>query len=151
MTETTGTTVVIEPVAVDAALDRVVDPCSNALGEPLGLREMGLVSAVEIDDVERCVSVTMRLTSPCCAYGPSMAVAAERELLAVPGVRNARVGIDHAAVWTPGEITAGAAVRLAERRRRTVELTDARPYDWASRRAGRGATEPPRTETRSNP
>ena len=66
----------IDRDAVVAALDAVVDPCSNALGEPLGLHEMGLTSRVDIDDDACAVVVTMRLTSQCCAYGPTMALAA---------------------------------------------------------------------------
>jgi metal-sulfur cluster biosynthetic enzyme len=135
---------VIDPSAVDAALDRVVDPCSNALGEPLGLREMGLASSVEIDDVHGDVHVTMRLTSPCCAYGPAMAVAAEREIGGVAGVRRATVVIDHAAVWTPTEITAPATLRLAGRRRHTIEVTGVVPYDWTTRSR---ASEPLRPST----
>lgn len=122
----------IDAAAVDAALDRVVDPCSNALGEPLGLREMGLASSVAIDDVRGDVRVTMRLTSPCCAFGPTMAVAAEREIGRVVGVRRATVVIDHGAVWSPTEVTARANDRLAARRRHTVEMTGVAPYDWTS-------------------
>jgi metal-sulfur cluster biosynthetic enzyme len=89
---------------------------------------------VEIDDANGDVCVTMRLTSPCCAFGPTMAIAAERELGAVAGVRHATVVIDHAAVWTPTEITARADDRLAARRRHTVETTGVAPYDWTTYR-----------------
>ena len=122
----------IDRHAVDEALDRVVDPCSNALGEPLGLREMGLTSSVDVDDASGTVTVTMRLTSPCCAYGPTMALAAERELAVVPGVRSATVTIDHGAVWTPAEILPNASVRLSERRFRTIAVFDVRPYEWSN-------------------
>lgn len=122
----------IDRAGIDAALDRVVDPCSNAMGEPLGLCEMGLTSAVEIDEVRGAVDVTMRLTSPCCAYGPTMALAAERELRLVPGVTAATVTIDHGAVWTPAEILPRAAVRLADRRARTLVVSDTHPHDWST-------------------
>jgi metal-sulfur cluster biosynthetic enzyme len=124
---------VIDRSAVDAVLDSVVDPCSNALGEPLGLREMGLATTVAIDDAAGSVEVTMRLTSPCCSYGPMMATAAERELAALPGVRSAVVRIDHGAVWTPAAIVGPAAERLAARRARTLELSGITPYDWSRR------------------
>jgi metal-sulfur cluster biosynthetic enzyme len=125
---------VIERTAIEAALDRVVDPCSQALGEPLGLREMGLTSAITVDE-SGAVTVTMRLTSPCCAYGPMMATAAEQEIAALPGVRSASVRIDHGAVWTHAAIAAPAAARLAARRSRTRELAGVLPYDWSSRGA----------------
>lgn len=139
----------IDRMAVEAALDRIVDPCSNALGEPLGLREMGLVVGLDIDHTAGSVAVTMRLTSPCCAYGPMMAIAAERELEAVEGVVDACVTIDHGAVWSPAEMVGAASVRLAERRRRTLELSDVRPYDWSSSRAGARPNQPP--DRRSTP
>lgn len=121
--------------AVDAALDAVVDPCSNALGEPLGLLEMGLVADRSI--VAGHVEVAMRLTSPCCAYGPTMAEAARREIERVDGVTSVAVRIDHAAVWTPEQITPVAADRVRARRAATVELTGVRPHDWSSWRAER--------------
>lgn len=124
----------IDPTAIRAALDFVVDPCSNAMGEPLGLIEMGLVSHLAIDDSAGAVDVTMRLTSPCCAYGPMMARAAERELESVAEVQHAHVVIDHAAVWTPLDITAPAATRLEARRATTRTLIGAPPYDWRARK-----------------
>jgi len=123
---------VIDRSAIDAALDRVVDPCSNALGEPLGLREMGLTASIDIDEHVGSVQVTMRLTSPCCAYGPTMALAAEHELHAVSGVRSATVTIDHSAVWTPAEILSEASVRLSDRRARTLAIADTQPHDWST-------------------
>lgn len=122
----------IDRRAVSDALDRVVDPCSNALGEPLGLHEMGLTSSVDVDDVSGTVAVTMRLTSPCCAYGPTMAVAAERELATVPGVKSATVTIDHSAVWTPAEILPAASMRLSVRRSHIIALSGVQPHDWST-------------------
>lgn len=122
----------IDRQSVDDALDRIVDPCSSALGEPLGLREMGLIPAIEIDDELDAVSVTMCVTSPCCAYGPAMALAAQAELAGLDGVRSASVTIDHSRVWTPEDIEHTAAVRLGARRRRTVDLAQVRPHDWST-------------------
>lgn len=116
--------------AVLAALDRVVDPCSQAIGEPLGMREMGLVTAVDIDAGRGAVAVTMRLTSPCCAYGPALAEALRREVASLDGVGDVEVIVDHAAVWTPAAIETGAAARLDARRQRTIELSGARPHAW---------------------
>jgi len=61
-----------------------------------------------------------------------MALAAERELRAVQGVRSASVTIDHAAVWTPAEILPHATVRLHNRRTRTLALGAVRPHDWST-------------------
>jgi metal-sulfur cluster biosynthetic enzyme len=123
---------VISRAAVDDALDRVVDPCSKALGVPLGLREMGLTTSVTVDDEAGAVQVTMRLTSPCCAYGPMLADAAKRELERVPSVTSASVEIDHAAVWVPADMGADAMSRLERSRRRNLALDDIRPHDWST-------------------
>ncbi len=122
----------IDAQAVDDALNRVVDPCSNALGEPLGLREMGLIPSVVIDEGLGSVTVTMCVTSACCAYGPTMARAAEAELARLHGVRSATVTLDYSVVWTPDDIEGTAAVRLSARRRRTVAVADVRPHDWST-------------------
>jgi len=123
---------VIDRHALHEALDRVVDPCSNALGEPLGLREMGLTPSVDIDDASGTVTVTMCLTSPCCEFGPTMALAAERELAAVPGVRSVTVTIDYGAAWTPAAIMPSATVRLSERRLHTIAVFDIQPHEWST-------------------
>ncbi|MFN3258688.1 MAG: metal-sulfur cluster assembly factor [Ilumatobacter sp.] len=116
--------------AVLAALDEVIDPCSSAMGSPIGIRAMGLAHDVAIDDHTRSVRVAMRLTSPCCAYGPTMARAAEERLATIDGVDVAVVEIDHDAVWTPSEMLPSAVTELSVRRRRTETLTSIEPYDW---------------------
>jgi metal-sulfur cluster biosynthetic enzyme len=118
---------------VSAALDRVVDPCSSAMGMPLGLLEMGLVTGVDVDDVAGTVEVTMRVTSPCCAYGETMADAARRTLEAMPGVRTATVRVDYGAMWTPLDIGTRATAQLDARRDANTRLSTLRPYDWTGR------------------
>lgn len=112
------------------ALDRVVDPCSSALGVPLGLRAMGLVAGVEIGDGR--VAVRLRLTSACCAYGPMLSAAAADEIGRLPAVRAVDVTVDHTETWSPADLSDGAAAALDDRRRRTIELTAARPHDWST-------------------
>lgn len=116
--------------AVSAALDRVVDPCSSAMGMPLGLVEMGLVTRTEHDPETGTLKVTLRVTSPCCAYGEVLAEAARAELEQLPAVTNATVVVDYGAVWTPVDISPHAGKALAIRRAATVTLTGVRPYDW---------------------
>jgi metal-sulfur cluster biosynthetic enzyme len=126
-----GTTRSALDAMVRVALDGVVDPCSAAMGVPVGLHEMGLVTEVRIDEADAAVEVRMRLTSPCCAYGPQLAAAARERMLAVDGVRSARVDIDHGAIWSASDIAGSAAGRLEVRRRVTRDLTGVRPFDWA--------------------
>ncbi len=129
---TTGTSTPIDATAVIAALNRVVDPCSNAIGEPIGLHEMGLAHGISIDHDAGEVLVLLRLTSPCCAYGPTMAAAAAHEIERLAGVRRAHVEIDYAAVWTPELVEPAATARLTVRRRRTLEVSRVDPHDWTS-------------------
>lgn len=117
---------------VVAAIDRVVDPCSSAMGLPLGLAELGLATVEACEPDAGRVSVRLRLTSPCCAYGPTMAKAIEHELTALAWIHCASVEIDHAAIWTELHITPDAAARLEVRRENTRAVTGVRPYPWTS-------------------
>ena len=121
--------------ALVAAIDDVVDPCSQAIGVPLGLGEMGLVELVEGGATSGRVRARLRLTSPCCAYGPLLARALEARLMVVTGVTAVTVDVDHAAMWSPADIEPSAAARLDERRRRTLALTDTTPHAWPERSA----------------
>ena len=121
---------------VIAAIDEVVDPCSQAMGVPIGLAEMGMATVDRLDTTGADVSVRLRLTSPCCAYGPTMARAVEEQLRALPAVRTATVSIDHSAQWSPTMLTQPAQQRLQVRRQRTVANTGVQPYDWGVRRDG---------------
>jgi metal-sulfur cluster biosynthetic enzyme len=126
---------VISPGSVRAAIGRVVDPCSNAMGVPLDVADMGLVTQIAIDHAAGSVSVTMCVTSACCSYGPAMATALEAELQGVPGVHHASVTIDHRVVWTPDRLSPDASERLEQSRARTRALTALTPYDWSTREA----------------
>ena len=110
---------------VRAALDRVVDPCSLAAGAPTSLPDMGLLDWSLDGSV---VQVTLRLTSPCCVYGPRMLEAVRAELMTVPGVTEVRAAIDYAAVWTPQMMTAAGRRALDARRADSRALGDVRPY-----------------------
>jgi metal-sulfur cluster biosynthetic enzyme len=135
--------VTLNAEAVTRALDRVVDPCSNAMGLPLGLVEMGLVKDVEFDHAAAQVVVRLRLTSPCCSYGPLIAAAARTELQRIPGLASATVEIDHGATWTPAALTTDAARRLEQRRAATRRLTGVQPYTWDRSQSTEAPSFPP--------
>jgi len=61
-----------------------------------------------------------------------MALAAERELAVVPGVRSVTVTIDYGAAWTPAAIMPNATVRLSERRVHTIAVFDIQPHEWSN-------------------
>jgi len=42
------------------------------------------------------------------------------------------VTVDHTETWSPADLSDGATAALDDRRRRTIELTAARPHDWST-------------------
>ena len=106
--------------AVLSALESVVDPCSAAAGAPAGLVSMGLVGALRIERKAdgAHVEVTLFLTEPGCMMGAVFQATAEKKLQDMPGVASVTVGIDHAHIWTPEQMTPDYRRRLAEYRAR---------------------------------
>ena len=123
----------LAPVIEDirAALDAVVDPCSAAMGAPLGLAEMGLVREIHIGD-SGAVSVTMCVTSPCCAFGPTMADAARERVASVPGVQSVQVTIDPSVVWSETLLDEQVALSTSVRRQQQRAIMGIEPYRWAA-------------------
>ena len=121
----------VAPVIEDirAALDAVVDPCSAAMGAPLGLAEMGLVREIHIGD-SGAVSITMCVTSPCCAFGPTMADAARKRVASVPGVQSVRVTIDPSVVWSETLLNEHVALSTSVRRQQQRAIMGIEPYRW---------------------
>lgn len=68
-----------DPDAILASIRKVRDPCSESLGYPLDLVEMGLVEA--IDTHERQIQVMLCLTEPSCMFGMQIATLVEQQLL----------------------------------------------------------------------
>jgi len=106
--------------AIRAALDEVVDPCSVAVGAPVGLLDMGLVTGWALDAGGH-LAVRLCLTSPGCTLFPRMIEAAEAELGRIPGVASVRVDLDLEAVWTEARMTTTGRDALARRRRASAE------------------------------
>jgi metal-sulfur cluster biosynthetic enzyme len=103
--------------AVEAALERVVDPCSIATGVPISLPEMGLVQRIEIRD--GAVTVTLRLTSPICLQSMNIVAAVQERLLEVDGVVEAGCEVDPAGEWLPTMMSERARADLRRRRERS--------------------------------
>ena len=114
---------------IRAALDTVVDPCSAAMGAPLGLAEMGLVRKIHIGD-SGAVTVTMCVTSPCCAFGPTMADAARERVASVPGVQSVRITIDPSVVWSETLLNEHVALSTSVRRQEQRAIMGIEPYRW---------------------
>ena len=77
--------------SVYAALKNCYDP-----EMPVNIVDLGLVYDAQIEE-GGCVRVKMTLTSPGCGMAASIACDAESKIMALPGVREARVEL----VWEP--------------------------------------------------
>lgn len=115
--------------AIRQALDQVCDPCSIAANAPVSIIDMGLVRGWSVDAEDNLV-VRMCVTSPSCTMGPHMVRAAERLLAAIPGLRSARVEIDPAVFWTPGDMTRRGRDLLDARRSASLAKAKVAPQQW---------------------
>jgi metal-sulfur cluster biosynthetic enzyme len=80
-----------------AALEEVKDPELN-----LGILELGLVYDVTVEgDESEHAGILMTLTSPMCPVGPMFKKSVEDRVLAVPGVKTAKVEITFTPPWDP--------------------------------------------------
>lgn len=82
---------------IRTALIDVKDPELN-----LGILELGLVYDVSVEgDEQEHVNVLMTLTSPMCPVGPMFKKSVEDHVLAVEGVKSAKVDITFSPPWDP--------------------------------------------------
>jgi metal-sulfur cluster biosynthetic enzyme len=103
--------------AVNEALDKVIDPCSVAVGVPMSMRQMGLVRHVGILP-GGIVEVHLRMTSPGCHMGALVFEPAIREEIGkIPSVTEVRIDFLEAIGWTENDIELGLRQQLQERRR----------------------------------
>jgi metal-sulfur cluster biosynthetic enzyme len=103
-------------VAVDAAIDRVDDPCSIAVGSPLSVSDLGLIRRREVL-AGGTVRVAVSPTAPSCILIGSIVQGIRERVAAVEGVTDVQVEIETATVWTP-ELMSERAARQLERHRR---------------------------------
>ncbi|MDC0714592.1 iron-sulfur cluster assembly protein [Stigmatella sp. ncwal1] len=99
-------------------IESIPDPCSLATGVPLGIREMGLIQALEYAGGR--VTVRMQITSPMCMMAAYFMREIEQRLAARADVQSVHVVFDHELNWKPEDISAEARQRLLERRIRTL-------------------------------
>jgi metal-sulfur cluster biosynthetic enzyme len=116
---------------IRAHINDIQDPCSIAAGDALGLEDMGLVEAVEIDG-DGIVSVKIRLTSPTCVMVGLFAAEIQDRVSTLPGVRRVDVAFDRGLDWRPEMMSADA-------RRRRAERLAQRHRQYARERAAAGA------------
>jgi metal-sulfur cluster biosynthetic enzyme len=81
-------------------LDSISDPCSVANGTPMGLNEMGLIAAVQVDP-DGNVVIHLRLTSPTCMMISYFTLQAQELVGQIAGVRTVEVLADQGLDWAP--------------------------------------------------
>ncbi len=106
---------------VRAAVDSVQDPCSLAQAVPIGIDEMGMVTAVrfgaERPDGSRDVEIGLRVTAPGCMYVPFMDSSIKAAVGELEGIGEVATDWEPTADWTPADIAGPARERIAEARR----------------------------------
>jgi metal-sulfur cluster biosynthetic enzyme len=105
-----------DEAAVSAIIDTVMDPCSLSVGVPLNIREMGLLTGVDIgEDGE--VHVSMRLTTPGCFEGiTKFSHDIERGLYGLEGVTRVRIDFGDGCDWSEADISEDGRAKLEARR-----------------------------------
>lgn len=105
---------------IEAVLNGIIDPCSEASGNPAGLVEMGLVKDLRIEpDAEGSIAVraSLRVTEPGCLMAGVFLNEAHRRLSELPGIRAVELTLSHNFDWHPQDMTGAAADRLRTLRR----------------------------------
>jgi metal-sulfur cluster biosynthetic enzyme len=121
---------------IEEALDRVLDPCSCGMGNPVSVRELGLVRDWAFDD-DGHLTVRMCVTAPACQMGPVILEGARRRLEEIPEVKVADCWIDASVFWSPDLVSERGREKMEARRRRSALAVPVRPQEW--RTAKRGA------------
>ena len=86
--------------AIERAIERVIDPCSIAIGRPQNLIEMGLLDELACDEAGR-VTVALVLTDPACFFFRDIARFVTDAILEVSGVTAVDVEIVRDKMWMP--------------------------------------------------
>jgi metal-sulfur cluster biosynthetic enzyme len=89
--EVAGSGPAVARQAILAQLDAIVDPCSNAIGHPVGLASMGIIDRLDVTGT--VVSVRVLPTFPGCLFQGFFEAEIEKRLLALPWCTMVRVTV----------------------------------------------------------
>jgi metal-sulfur cluster biosynthetic enzyme len=92
------------PQALMSQLDRVLDPCSIAMGRPMTIRQMGLIEELSLTD--GTVRVVLCLTDPACINYAKISRYITDALMELDEVHAVEVSHTTDALWTPDRIRA---------------------------------------------
>ena len=101
---------------VRRAINTIVDPCSRAAGTPIGLADMGLVTAIDVSGDGR-VAITITPTFSGCLFTGVFAHEVEERVGALAGCASVEVTFTAPEeAWTEAKIAPAARARLRDRR-----------------------------------
>ena len=108
---------------VSNAVNQVADPCSQALGVAIGLRDMGLVRELTTEPLDSgwSVRLKLRLTSPGCLYFVYFEESI-RQRIDHPAIRQLEISFDSGLDWTPDAMAPMAQERLKTYRSRLLNV-----------------------------
>jgi metal-sulfur cluster biosynthetic enzyme len=100
------------------AIDAIIDPCSQALGRPVGLAAMGMI--VRLDEAASRISVTVLPTFPTCMFRGVLQEEIEVRLAALPWCVSVSVRFaDADLVWDESRLSDAARATLGRPARRS--------------------------------
>jgi metal-sulfur cluster biosynthetic enzyme len=94
----------ISPPALTAQLDKVLDPCSIAMGRPLTIGQMGLIE--ELSLIDGTARVVLCLTDPACINYAKIARYITDALMELDEVHAVEVTHTTETLWTPDRVQA---------------------------------------------
>ncbi|MGW0632109.1 metal-sulfur cluster assembly factor [Streptomyces sp. NPDC002758] len=95
---TADVTSAVDRDAVERALERVQDPCSVSMGNPMDIVTMGLIETIEIHGGR--VEIIMILTDPNCFFFTTIEKYIADVVMEVPGVTEVDVDISGTTLWS---------------------------------------------------
>jgi metal-sulfur cluster biosynthetic enzyme len=100
-------------------IDTIADPCSVALGRPIGLGGMGMIAGLSEDDGR--VAVEVLPTFPTCMFRGVLEERIQESVGAIEWVRSVSVRFSTAeAIWTESRLSAEARTKLGRAPRRAA-------------------------------
>lgn len=104
--------------AVMAELDRIIDPCSQAVGRPAGLVGMGMIERLDV--AGSAVRVSVLPTFPACLFQGRFEAEIEARVGALPWCGSVAVGFVHGEVtWDETRMSPALRTSLGRAGRRT--------------------------------
>jgi metal-sulfur cluster biosynthetic enzyme len=96
----------LDTQAILEALDRITDPCSVAMGRPIGIVGLGLIGQVQVEGDD--VQIEMVLTDPSCAFHGPLTQAITDAVTSL-GARHVDVTLAPDVFWTPDRVNTNLA------------------------------------------